>query len=199
MKNVISVVLVSLIFLASSSAIIAYAAQTPPLPGAPTYDISVEEAHKMLVNNPAQYLLLDVRTEEEYHAEHIDMPNVELKNIPKDVLGNRIDELDESKTIIVYCQSGVRSRTASETLAQHGFFVYNMRGGINAWKQQITTSTSTPAEPTVSPVHTAAAAASPAPTAMPMPVGKKRVQGFEVIFALAAISLIAWRRVLKNQ
>ncbi len=63
-------------------------------------------------------------------------------NIPLSDLENRIDELDKSKTIIVYCKSGGRSRTASETLAQHDFIVYNMLGGINAWKEKFATSVS---------------------------------------------------------
>jgi len=49
---------------------------------------------------------------------------------------NRTDELDASKTLIVHCQSDDKSRTASGTLAQHGFIVYNMPGGINAWKEK---------------------------------------------------------------
>jgi len=64
----------------------------------------------------------------------------------------------------VYCQSGSRSRTASETLAQRGFIVYNMEGGINAWKEKFATSTSTP-KPTQ--IQTQIPASAPAPTLSP--------------------------------
>jgi hypothetical protein len=68
MKKMIFGVLVSLLLLVSSS-VVAYAELTPPLPGAPAYDISVEEAHKMLAETPGEIILLDVRTEGEYSAE----------------------------------------------------------------------------------------------------------------------------------
>ena len=141
------------------SSIVCAAELTPPLPGAPNYiDISVEKVHEMLESNPEEIILLDVRTEEEYNAEYI--PGA--INIPLSDLENRIEELDSSKAIIVYCKTGSRSRTASETLAQRGFIVYNMEGGINAWKEKFATSTSTP-----KPTQIPASASAPAPTLSP--------------------------------
>jgi len=209
-KEIISgALMLSLLFLLLLSSSIAYAEPTPPLPGGPNYiNIDVEKVHEMLEENPEQIILLDIRTEGEYNAERIDMPNVELKNIPKDVLENRIDELDESKTIIVCCQSGGRSRTASETLAQHGFVVYNVLGGINAWKKEkFATSTATPMPtqtpvPTLSPTVTPSPA-SPTPAASPSPITSPittpGVPGFEVTFAIAAISMIAWCLLRKRR
>jgi len=208
MKKITAWIFVLLLLLFST---VAYAELTPPLPGAPTYDISVDKAHKMLVENPEQYILLDVRTEGEYNAEKIDMDGVELINIPVSDLESRIDELDNSKVIIAYCKSGIRSNTAKNTLAQHDFIAYNMLGGITAWNAKYDTSMSTGAEttlPTISPVHTPVATSTPlispkhtsavSPTASPVTTpaqeGAKEVPGFEVIAALAAISLIVWRR-----
>jgi rhodanese-related sulfurtransferase len=199
-KKIISgaLILTSLLLLACSS--IAYAEPTPPLPGAPIYDfidISAEEAHGMLEENPEQFILLDVRTESEYGAGHI--PGA--INIPVD-LENRIAELDKSKRIIVYCQSGGRSKTASGILAQHGFFVYNMEDGISAWKGDTTTATPMPTQtsvatlsPTVTPSPTPAA--SPSPIASP--ITTPGVPGFEVTFAIAAISMIAWCMLRKRR
>lgn len=208
MKKITAWIFVMLLLLVST---VAYAELTPPLPGAPTYDISVDKAHKMLVENPEQYILLDVRTEGEYNAEKIDMDGIELINIPVSDLESRIDELDNSKVIIAYCKSGIRSNTAKNTLAQHDFIAYNMLGGITAWNAKYDTSMSTGAEttlPTISPVHTPVATSTPllspkhtsavSPTASPVTTpaqeGAKEVPGFEVIAALAAISLIVWRR-----
>ncbi len=208
MKKITAWIFVMLLLLVST---VAYAELTPPLPGAPTYDISVDKAHKMLVENPEQYILLDVRTEGEYNAEKIDMDGIELINIPVSDLESRIDELDNSKVIIAYCKSGIRSNTAKNTLAQHDFIAYNMLGGITAWNAKYDTSMSTGAEttlPTISPVHTQVATSTPllspkhtsavSPTASPVTTpaqeGAKEVPGFEVIAALAAISLIVWRR-----
>lgn len=184
-KKIISGVLalVSLLLLLGSS--LAYAEFTPPLASASDYvNIDVGEVHEMLEKNPEQIILLDVRTEGEYAAEYI--PGA--INIPKDVLKSRLDELDSSKMIIVYCKSGVRSRTASETLAQRDFDVYNMLGGINAWKgKKFATSTATPMQ-TEKPTETPLPSVSPALT----PEEKKRVPGFEVTFTFAAVSLIVW-------
>jgi len=118
----------------------------------------------MVEGNPEEIILLDVRTEGEYNAEYI--PGA--INIPLSDLENRIDELDSSKVIIVYCKTGSRSRTASETLAQRGFIVYNMEGGINAWKEEFATSTSTP-KPThiQTPTQTPASVPAPTPTLSP--------------------------------
>jgi len=102
-----ALIFISLLFLLLLSSSIAYAAElTPPLPGAPTYiDISVEKAHEMVEGDPEEIILLDVRTEGEYNAEYI--PGA--INIPLSDLENRIDELDSSKVIIVYCKTGSRS------------------------------------------------------------------------------------------
>ena len=193
--------MLSLLFLLLLSSSIANAEPTPPLPGTPIYDfidISAEEAHVMLEENPEQFILLDVRTASEYGAGHI--PGA--INIPVSDLENRIDELDMSKEIIVYCKSGGRSRTASETLAQYGFFVYNMLGGINAWKKEnFATSTATPMpaqtplptlSPTVTPSATPAASPSPitSPITTPTPEEEKRIPGFEAPLAIMMLLIL---------
>ena len=174
-----TLVLTSLLLLFSSS--LAYAELTPPLPGAPNYiNKDIEEAHQMLTENLEQIILLDVRTEGEYNAEYI--PGA--INIPLSDLENRIEELDKSKMIIVYCQSGSRSRTASETLAQHDFIVYNMEGGINAWKEKFATSIATPM-----PAQTPAA--SPTPTTSPiLTPTPEEIPGFEAPLAIMMLLIL---------
>jgi len=150
-------VLTTLFLLACSS--LTCAELTPPLPGAPSYiNIDVEKANEMLKESPEQIILLDVRTEEEYSTEKI--PGA--INIPLPELENRMAELDKSKTLIVHDQSGDKCKTASGRLAPQGFIVYNMQGGIDAWKAIFTTSTSTPA-PTSTPASTPAPAPASAP------------------------------------
>jgi len=93
-------------------------------------DVSVSQAKQMIDSNP-DLVILDVRTQSEYDAGHIQ--NATL--IPVSELGGRLGELDKNKEILVYCASGGRSATASQTLADNGFSkVYNMLGGITAWK-----------------------------------------------------------------
>jgi len=98
------------------------ASPSPAPSPTPTYtDITVEDAYKMYEENPTQITFLDVRTEEEYNAEHI----LDAVNIPLSELEERIAELDATKKIIVYSQSGKISRDACEILAENGFHAYN--------------------------------------------------------------------------
>lgn len=173
---------------------------------APTHtDISAEEAYLMLEENAAQIVLLDVGTEAEYNAEHI----ADAKHIPLSELDGRIGELDANKEIIVYSKSGGRSRTASGKLVQQGFGqVYNMLGGINAWRLLYSETLVKPAvTPTAvtsssvtspSPVGSSAPVGSPivspslAPTAAthaPESEGNGKTPGFEVTFAIVSIAI----------
>lgn len=76
--------------------------------------------------------LLDVRTPEEFTAEHID----KAKNVNWN--GNNFvaeaQKLDKSKPVFVYCKIGGRSGQAANKLAELGFTeVYNLDGGILKW------------------------------------------------------------------
>ena len=73
-------------------------------------------------------VLIDVRTSEEFNREHI--PNA--VNIPLD----QLDTIGYSKDtkIIVYCQSGMRSREAVNKLADIGYTnLYDLDGGLLNW------------------------------------------------------------------
>ena len=91
-------------------------------------DIYPSQALELLLN--PNVVLLDVRTEDEYIETHIE----KSVHIPLDTLEARLDELDPSRPIIVYSESGERSKIAAYILAESGFqTVYNMVGGITAW------------------------------------------------------------------
>ena len=92
--------------------------------------ISMKEA-KILMEEEADYIILDVRTAEEYADKHI--PNA--INIPNEVIGTEeIAELpDRDQLILVYCRSGNRSKQASEKLAALGYTNIYEFGGINDW------------------------------------------------------------------
>ena len=118
-------------------------------------DISVDEAYKMLQENPDDIILLDTRPEQIYNSEHITGPNYHVVNIPLSVdttaFESGIEELDKSKIVIAYCQAGRASQVAGDLLVKHGFErVYTMIGGINAWKEKYPT-TLTPPTSTKSP------------------------------------------------
>lgn len=83
--------------------------------------------------NRGKTVVLDVRSTDEFAAGHLR----DAKNIPLADLGNRIGELDKSKTktVVVLCQTGVRADKAVRQLAAAGFEdVYSLDGGIAAWQ-----------------------------------------------------------------
>lgn len=74
------------------------------------------------------YILVDVRTELEYENGHIEG----AVNIPVDELRDRLSELDRNKTIVEYCQVGLRGYVADRILSQNGFQVKNVTGGYKS-------------------------------------------------------------------
>ncbi len=78
--------------------------------------------------NKEDYILVDVRTEEEFANGHVDG----AINIPVDSLRDRLHELDPNKTIIEYCQVGLRGYVADRILSQYGYQVWNVTGGYKS-------------------------------------------------------------------
>ena len=92
--------------------------------------VSPEEAAAMM-EGEEKYIILDVRTQEEYETAHI--PGAIC--IPNETIGtDDITELpDKDQLILVYCRSGNRSKQASEKLAKQGYTNIVEFGGINSW------------------------------------------------------------------
>jgi rhodanese-related sulfurtransferase len=78
--------------------------------------------------------LLDVRTQSEYESGHIKQSMLADWTKP-DQFTDRIQYLDKSSAVYVYCLSGGRSGAAAKWMRANGFVaVYELQGGINAWK-----------------------------------------------------------------
>ena len=75
--------------------------------------------------------VLDVRTDREYEAGAYK----DCIHIPLDDLRNRLNELDMTKTYLVYCRTGLRSYIACRILSQNGFKVKNITGGYYYYEQ----------------------------------------------------------------
>lgn len=71
------------------------------------------------------HYVLDVRSKEERAAFHLDS-----EHIPLDELEQHYAELDQSKIIICYCQSGKRSLKAATFLKDKGFNCVSINGGL---------------------------------------------------------------------
>ena len=96
--------------------------------------IGMDEAVSMM-EEEKDYIILDVRTPEEFAEKHI--PGA--MNIPNEIIGNdEIVELpDKEQLILVYCRSGNRSKQASVKLAALGYTNIYEFGGINDWTGEI--------------------------------------------------------------
>jgi len=78
--------------------------------------------------------LLDVREPHELEISHLKGADL----IPLGQLAARLSELDSADEMVVFCKSGTRSARALELLASAGFRkVKNLKGGINAWAQEV--------------------------------------------------------------
>jgi rhodanese-related sulfurtransferase len=78
--------------------------------------------------------ILDVRTQGEYNSGHLKGAFLADWTQPK-VFEERVKSLDKNKPVYTYCLSGGRSSAAAAKLRQEGFKeVYNMEGGMMAWK-----------------------------------------------------------------
>ena len=92
--------------------------------------ISQEEAKEMM--DTQEVILLDVREQDEYDSGHI--PGAVLLpvgTIDETTAAEVIPEMDS--TVLVYCRSGNRSKTASAALAGLGYTAIYEFGGINTW------------------------------------------------------------------
>jgi len=78
--------------------------------------------------------LVDVREAVEQQVSVL--PGARL--IPYGEIGSRVNELDRNQEIVLFCRTGTRSARALHILLGAGFQkVKNLRGGINAWAEQV--------------------------------------------------------------
>ena len=96
--------------------------------------ISPEDA-KAMMDSEVGYIVLDVRTEEEYAVGHIAgailIPDYEITEKAESILR------DKNQLILVYCRSGRRSKIASEELVKLGYTNVKEFGGIIDWPYEI--------------------------------------------------------------
>ena len=100
------------------------------LVGCPAFSGTIDGKTARALVKDQKALILDVRTDDEFNARHIDG----AVNIPVEDLDKRIAELtDKKRPIIVYCKSGGRSAKAAALLKAAGFTQVHDLGGIGNW------------------------------------------------------------------
>ena len=102
--------------------------------GAVYVNITAEEA-KQIMDSEEGYIILDVRTQEEYNEGHIPgaivISHEEIEEKAEDVL------TDKDQLILVYCRSGRRSKIAAEALVELGYTNIKEFGGIIDWPYEV--------------------------------------------------------------
>ena len=121
MKRVLASMILFLLLLSGCSRI----------PDEPTYtQVDMQTAIK-LMEDETDYVILDVRTIEEFETAHIPdaicIPNEEIGTTPPSKLSDR-DQL-----ILIYCRSGNRSKQAAQKLADMGYTNIVEFGGNIDW------------------------------------------------------------------
>ena len=97
-------------------------------------NITAEEA-KQIMDSEEGYIILDVRTQEEYNQGHIPgaivIPHTEI------TVRAEAELKDKDQLILVYCRSGRRSKLAAEDLVKLGYTNIKEFGGIIDWPYEV--------------------------------------------------------------
>jgi rhodanese-related sulfurtransferase len=97
-------------------------------------NVGVESFSKFM-NTSDDYQLIDVRTPGELVEGSI--PGATMIDISDfNQFEEGVAQLDKAKPVLVYCKAGGRSARAANYMVENGFaVVYNLEGGIIAWKE----------------------------------------------------------------
>jgi phage shock protein E len=93
---------------------------------------TIQELKELLSLKDGEYVLLDVRTPEEYSAGHI--PSSINFDISHPNFIQEMEQLDHTKTYILYCRSGGRSQMCQMVMNQKGIKTINCQFGFPQWR-----------------------------------------------------------------
>lgn len=91
-------------------------------------DISFDAFYQLYQNSSLS--VLDVREVEEFEMLHLEG----ARNLPLSQLADTYDQLDKDLLHYVICKSGMRSARACQFLAEQGYDVINVQGGMTAFE-----------------------------------------------------------------
>ena len=99
------------------------------------YEVITQKEAKEIMDSEKDYIILDVRSEEEFKEGHIPgailIPYEQIEDKAEDVLH------DKDMQILVYCRSGRRSKIAADALVELGYTHVKEFGGIIDWPFEI--------------------------------------------------------------
>ena len=91
-------------------------------------EITFNDFYQLYQNE--QLSLVDVREVEEFETLHLEG----AQNLPLSQLTDIYDQLDKDLLHYVICKSGMRSARACQFLAEKGYDVINVEGGMTAFE-----------------------------------------------------------------
>lgn len=100
-------------------------------------DVTPQEANSLIQKNKdnPNFVILDVRTPEEFRGGHIN--NAVNLNYNSPTFKNDLNGLDKTKVYLIYCRTSGRSRAAFGIMKELEFQeVYHMLGGIVRWMSE---------------------------------------------------------------
>lgn len=98
-------------------------------------EVTVQEL-KQMMDQHDDFQLIDVRETHEF-----DYCNLGGQLIPMGEVMNNLDKISKDKKVVIHCKSGGRSGTIVQLLSERGYDnLYNLKGGILAWADQIDSS-----------------------------------------------------------
>ena len=92
-------------------------------------EISFDEFYQLYQND--QLSLVDVREVDEFEALHLEGAH----NLPLSQLADSYNQMDKNQLHYVICKSGMRSARACQFLAEQGYEVINIQGGMTAFEE----------------------------------------------------------------
>lgn len=98
--------------------------------------ITVKEL-KAMMDNGEDLQIIDVRESSEFAMCHICETLIPMNTIP-----DNVHQISRDKKVVIYCRSGARSANVVGYLQRVYNFenLYNLKGGILAWANEIDTS-----------------------------------------------------------
>lgn len=128
MRRILLPLLALGLFLASC----ATATQTDTATETGVITVSANDAYAITSAPPADLVVLDVRTPEEFSEGHLDGAiNIDFYGAD---FGTNLANLDKDVPYVLYCRSGNRSGTTAQEMRSLGFTeVYEVDGGILSW------------------------------------------------------------------
>ncbi len=96
-------------------------------------EVTVQEL-KAMRDKKEDFQLIDIREEYEF-----DICDLGGELIPMGDIVDHLDKISKTKKVVLHCRTGKRSASVLQMLEQqHGFTnLYNLKGGIMAWAEEI--------------------------------------------------------------